>query len=506
MNSPRHRRPQLIAPLLASVCLSLAITAFSQSPAKGAATFDSLAQRLPAGTNAIVAIDISKLLETPYAKAQGWAENLTRAWDKEPVMIPPGATRMLMAADVQTSTMESRWELTLMDMDKMPTVQSLAQAEGGHIDRIWDKDAACSPINAYFIPLDNRILASITPAARSEIARWIRTPVKPEGNVTSPYINTVLKSLGANTHAVMALELEAAWGLPVIRRFLDGSQIKEIDPRTMDATVNVLGSMNGIRLDLTVAERVTGRATIDFDRDTAVLKDSAKPIMLAILDAAGMRIQEVQGWTFAASGKQVTMQGNLDQASLHKLFSFVQSPIPAAVVAKTPTSGTGSTPTDPAQASLRYYKAICGSLDSLREGTSISATAVWFRNTTKRIDQLPILNVDPALVQWGSMVSTKLKLAASTLSVGSIQIQSRVAGVMDPEYEAYDYGPGYSSKSRGDTTSLGPEYYNTVRERQRVATEQKAQSAEQALRILTEIAETRPGIRAQMVQKYNVEF
>lgn len=492
------RKPQSIASLLGFVCLCLAIL-----PARAAETFDTLAQRLPAGTNMVMAVNVAKMLDAPYAKTNGWAEMLARRWEEAPAMIPPGATRVLMAAEVRVNTMESRWELSLIDMDNVPTVQALAASDGGYVERIWDKDAACSPINAYFIPLDKRILASITPAARAEIAKWIRTPLKPEGNVTSPYINTVLKSLTANTQVVMALDLEGAWGLPVIRRFLEASDIKEIQPRTMDATVFTMASMNGVRLDVTVSDKIAGKITVEFDKDAAALKDSAKPIMLAILDAAGMRIEELKDWRVLVLGKQVIMEGNLEQPSLRQLFGIVQSPVPAAVAAK-PTGAAGATSaasTDPAAASQRYYKAICGSLDSLGQSKSISATAVWFRNTSKRIEQLPILNVDPALVEWGSMVTLKLKQAAATLSVGGMQTQARVAGVMNPEYTVYE-----NWGTSGAPSTLDPAYTNTVRERQRVATEQKAQSADQALRILEEIGQTRPRIRAEMVQKYKVEF
>src|SRR5687768_10636648 len=170
--------------------------------------FKALSQRLPAGSNAVVAINVAKLLETPYAKTE-WTPTSADAWAKQPLMIPPGSTRLLMAAEVRTDAMEPYWEMCLMEMKEMPTVQALAQAEGGNIDRIWDKDAVCSPINAYFVPLDGTTLASITPANRAAIAKWVRTPAtRPQGNVTSDYIQKVLAGLGDKTDIVMAMDLE----------------------------------------------------------------------------------------------------------------------------------------------------------------------------------------------------------------------------------------------------------------------------------------------------------
>ena len=46
-----------------------------------------------------------------------------------------------------------------------------------------------------------------------------RTPLKPEGNVTSEYIKGVLAGLGDKTDIVMAMDLEGAFGVPAIRRW-----------------------------------------------------------------------------------------------------------------------------------------------------------------------------------------------------------------------------------------------------------------------------------------------
>src|SRR5882724_291022 len=232
-------RAKLMRPM--RVCLCLAVLISWQTLALGAeASFQTLAQRLPASSNAVVAINVRKVLQSPYARREHWGSNQADAWAKQPVMIPPGASRLIMAADVRTSTMESNWEMCLMEMDKMPSVQQLADAEGGHVDRIWDKDGAYSPINAYFVPIEPTVLASITPAERSLIARWVRQPVQPDGVVASPYIKGVIASLSETTDMVMAIDLEGAYGLPIIRRFLQQHDIKEIPDDKLDATTQAL--------------------------------------------------------------------------------------------------------------------------------------------------------------------------------------------------------------------------------------------------------------------------
>jgi hypothetical protein len=502
INNPAIRTMAWLAPrgltAAAAVMVILALSTIAH------ANFKQLSQRLPASSNAVIAVNVAKLLETPYAKSEQWTERSADAWAKQPLMIPPGAKRVLMAADVKTSSMDSNWEMSLLEMDKLPTIQELAKAEGGHIDRVWDKDAVASPINAYFVPLDGTTLASITPAERAAIAKWVRTPVKPEGNVTSDYIKGVLATLGDTTDIVMALDLEGAFGVPNIRRWLDENEIKEIDPKQLDEVARLLGTMKGITLTITVKDDVNGKAVVELDRDAALLKPSAKSIMLGVMNTAGLRIDDIKQWTFDTSGKQITMAGKLSTPALRKLLSIVQSPIPAATVAtkQSAGSGEGSMPSSPAEASQRYYKVIAANLDNFRPGTSLAETATWGRATTKRIDQLPILNVDPALVEWGTMVSTRLKQAIASGAVGQTQVNARVAGIADPGYTSYTY----DNEGNYQTDINRVEQENAKRQRRQASLEQKAQAQEQAMRIINEIAESRPKIRAAMVEKYQVEF
>src|SRR5690242_13009268 len=90
------------------------------------ADFKTMAQRLPAESDAVVAVNLQKVLVTPYALQNKWGENVSDAWAKKPVMIPPGSIRVLMAAGMRPSTMESAWELSLVEMTALPPLEALA--------------------------------------------------------------------------------------------------------------------------------------------------------------------------------------------------------------------------------------------------------------------------------------------------------------------------------------------------------------------------------------------
>ena len=368
---------------------------------------------------------------------------------------------------------------------------------------MWDKDAVVSPVNAYFVPLEGNVLASITPAERTQIARWVRQPVKPEGNVTSPYIRGVLSGLSDQTDVVMAMDLDGAYAVPSLRKWLGESGVAEVS-KSIEPVAQVMGSMNGITLEIRVTDKIIGTGRVQFDRDAAPLKDCAKPVMLHALEYFGMRLDGASRWTFAAAGKQVTMQGELSDADFRHLLSIVESPVPAAVASAAPgTAGKPSaveTPADPGVASQRYFKSVCGILDGLQPGNSASESATWMRNASKRIDQMPVLNVDPALIEWSGLVSVKLKQAGSVMGVAQVKMNSRVSGVSDPTY----YSDYYNDNNADAENRAARE--NAGKARRQVALEEKAKGQEQALQILNEIAVTRPKIRADMAAKYKLDF
>src|SRR3954453_14660897 len=91
--------------------------------ARGA--FPTPAQRLPPASSAIVAVNVAGVVESPYGKEAQWGSRIADAWAKQPLMIPPGAQRLLMAADFKPSSFDSYWEMSLIEMDKLPSLDAL---------------------------------------------------------------------------------------------------------------------------------------------------------------------------------------------------------------------------------------------------------------------------------------------------------------------------------------------------------------------------------------------
>jgi hypothetical protein len=484
--------------------VAIVIAALLTGPVRG--DFQSLSKRLPADSNVLVAVNVEKLLASPYGQKHEWAANMAEKWQSRPLMVPPGVSRLLMGADLDPKTIDPNWQVCLMEMAQMPSLDSLAQAHRGYVDRVWDKNAIVSPQNAYFVPLDDKTLASLTPASRRAIAKWVREPVKPDGNLTSAYLKTIILGLNDDTDVMMALDLEGAFAVPSVRRWLGDSEIPELKGKDLDAIARLFGQFNGIMLNVKVGQDITAKAIASFNQDATTLNSVAKPIMIDILKFAGMRLQDVDDWKFTTSGKNVSMEGKLSEESLRLLLGLVQSPMPTqgaseSMASQNPNDKTSAL--DPAVASQRYYKFICQILDNLSAKQSLSETSTWFRNSARRIEQAPILNVDPALVEWGAMVTSRLKEVSALTAVGQTSTSARNAGLQS---SAVDYG-AYTYDADGVFLSkISAEGEANRQQRRQAASEQKAQSQQQGLQILKDIPESRAKVRMEMTNKYKIEF
>lgn len=476
------------------------------------ADFKTMAQRLPMESDAIIAINLAKVLETPYAIENKWAENVADAWARKPVMIPPGSIRLLMASGLKADAMESAWELSLVEMKAVPPLETLIAGEGGHLDRVWDRNAVVSPVNAYFVPMENNVLASITPGNRMMVSRWVRAEVKPEGNLRSPYLRGIAAALSEDTHIVMAMDLDGAVSAPKAHQAMVETNVKELEGKNLTGIASALSTLKGVTLFVRVTDKLNARAVVDFTKDVGPLGPVAKPLAIAVLDRVGFPLPDVGNWTFTVKGSQITAEGPMSDTGLRLLVGMIQTPIPAATVAgagsSTASGASGgaapppaAAPLDPAQASLRYYKAVSGMIDNMKLPSSMSAGATTLRQYSKRIEQLPILKVDPLLVEWGTMVSFKMRQAAGVGVMTQSDINSRVAGERSSDYGGYYYD---ESGNYGSTESWAA---SNTRERSRsVALAEKAEGQKQIVGLIEDLSTSRAQVRSKMVAKYNIEF
>lgn len=487
-------RIRTVAP---AVALAAALTSIS-----AAADFTALANRVPGEANVIVLVDLEKILAAPLAQKEGWAAKVSDAYADGPLLTPPGTKKLALAALLDPTTTNTVWEVGVIELGAPLTAESIARAERGLVDRIADKPAVWSPVNAYFIQLDANLLGTVAPANRQFASRWIRKKNTLEGAFASDYLRSAVRSAAAPFVIAIDLEDAASAGRAALR--IQAGEFESLKARKADAAkiAAVIGGLKGITLTVNVADTITGAATIQFSADPTSLTDVAKALVQEVLSESGAQIADFKNWQVRADKNALVFEGALSGEGLRRLFSICNPPSPiTAPAAAAPAADGGDAkpaPGDTAKASQEYFRAVRKIIEKLQkqmDTASLADASAWYSRDARRIDRLPVDNVDPDLVAWGNMVSSTLTDASREFEFGRANVRARVAGV--------------SSTYSGETTDGGQattDLINEQNQRKQAASEERGKAIDAVNAMMRNVTTEMSKIRKTMVERYKVDF
>jgi hypothetical protein len=212
-------------------------------------------------------------------------------------------------------------------------------------------------------------------------------------------------------------------------------------------------------------------------------------------------IEDMQSWTAAAKGSEISLSGPLSTKGLRRLLAVVDSPIEGDVIA--PKSSDSAPPfgetATPAKKSRDYFRSIGGMADDLKDdmknAKNLASTSLYFEKYAKRIERLPILGVDEELVNYGAYVANGLRQAAGSVRTMGIRGGVRKAQVTG----GGDYWGGGYEGAYGDIKDVGVE-------RRVIRAEEKGTAAFNIQQLRHEIITATAEMRRKMTLKYQVEF
>jgi hypothetical protein len=327
------------------------------------------------------------------------------------------------------------------------------------------------------------------------------------------------------TPLVLAMDLQDVATPEAIRGMLKESG-KYKNDAAIEQRVVLLSSIRGVTLGVTLgSDEPFGKIKVDFGTEVNVPADEAKAMLLHALGKRGAMLEELEGWTANVAGKQVTLEGNLTRSGTRRIASlFDRPPAFKADAAPADTQLTADPSKPSAQASQEYYGRVVELFEDLRQkpkregsGYTIGSIGVWCDNYARKIDKLPILGVDPELVEFGAYTAEGLRAAAESIKLIGARKNVRQANVQ-PQYDYYTYGTTYGYSYRSGYGGAGYVPYGTSgtvavpnttaysKELARISTEERASGATDARAIFDQLEKAQSEIRRKMTAKYNVEF
>lgn len=472
------------------------------------AQFDDLAAKIPSTANAIVLLDGQKLLASPLATSEGWKEKYEQAFASGLVSIAPDTQKMVLASQLDFEYMKPLWEAAVADFGRPRSLADVARVTKGTLDPLGDTSAVALRDNAFVVAFGPQRLGVMSPANRQSVARWVRESAGRTKAALSPYLQGSL--VASQTSAiVMAFDLQDAVPPDVIKAKLASSPAlagKKID---LDAAAKALTSLRGLSLEVAFTDATYGRLMIHFSGDATVLAPVAKPLLLEVLASLGASIDDLAEWQVETEPQRISLRGQLSAAGRKRVFSLIDNPTSQLVAADSSSASTqDSAQTIAAAASQQYFKSIDSILDDIRgkskNAKTFGESALWFDNWARRIDRLPLLNVDPELLAFGRDTATALRNMAASLRGIGINTAARSAQIYNTGSSSVSVSPG--SWGYGGSMSYYAEWRDVSAERLAVKAEEKAKGAISARDIAAQIANETGRIRQVMSQKYQVQF
>ncbi len=482
------------------------------------AQFRELLSKAPKSANAVVLLNVAKAVDSPMGIREGWKKKIEKSFQAGLVRVPPQATNYVVASQLDLEFLEPIWSAAIMDLSEAVSLPKIAERRHGTVDSMDGIGAVALPNDTYLVRFALTTIGVMQPANRQAVARWLRETQADNKAELSPYLKAAAGySDDAGTDIIMAIDLDGALSWERAGKFLNRHKelFKQSDDERKDSA-SVLSGVQGVRLGVRLTERPFGKLTIDFRTNPAALGGIAKPLILQALADAGLKIDDLDDWKAEVGPKTVSLSGYLTTTGLRRALAIIESPTTSASVADEPKSQSTEKPLSlEAKASQDHYRAVVGMFDDLKKDigsvANLASTQTYFDRYAKRIERLPILNVDPELLAYSAFVARSLRAAS-----GSVRTMGIQSGVRQSEIISSDAGNGYAAYGRygvyggygGVVTTYDPtaEAKGIAEERRVVRAEEKADMATNVHQIRAAIIDATANIRRTMTQKYQVEF
>ncbi|MCI0700220.1 MAG: hypothetical protein L0241_03955 [Planctomycetia bacterium] len=497
---------------LAAVVMLAASTAHAQAAEK----VSDLLVWVPGQSNLALFVDVDAIRKSDIAKKQKWGtgKDPTSGLDS----LPPGITRLVIAAQFDPGSGVS-WEVLVAELRKPITDADLLKGTGGTLDNVGGKNAILTKKKQFVANLGPGVVGAYQPANRQGAGRWLRGA---DGKV-SPQLSSYLKQAGAtvvgNTPVLLALDTTDMFDPALVKAALAKTSTLKGKDAVIGPIADLFGQMHGLTLSIHVTDKLTGDIQLDFGAAADPLKDVAKPLLLELLDRLGMHCEEMNKWTAAIRGKSITFGGPLTQDGARDILSPFLRPFLGEVDQTEPGPATEQTK---AQVSLKYYQAVHKKMSEVRKTSNptFAKLASMFNAAARHIDDLPILNVDDELLDWGQSIATTFRSMAIVAQTAGgmmtladankamVQVSSpnyytgSVGGYGNGYYGGYGWGYNYAVPS-GTTSTTTISNYGQVSNLQFMTKEKEADYRRNTWKAMdTATAD----VRRKMVKKYNIEF
>lgn len=506
------------------------------------AQLGELLRRVPSDANMLVVMDVEKMLATPMAEREFWGARLQLRSSSKQVIISPNVTRVVMATNLDLEQKQSRWTAAVGHLKVEPSLEKVAEGEGGHTDEVDGLGAVWSPRDMFMVKFAPRTFGLMSPANRQAVLRWIRQSKTQAVTALPRFLVGAVDQMSPQTQMLLALDLEGVASPAEVRPDLEALESLKGQAVNRDDLAILIAGVRGLTLAVQIDDQATGVLEVTFEKNASIMAPFAKPLLLEVFAGAGAYLEEMAEWDLAVEGSTVVLSGPLRDSGLRRLGSLMD--VPSAPELSTTGQGDSEeapTPQDTATASQQYFKAVKGYIDDIgraERAEKLDDAVVWIERYARKIEGLPIVNVDEELLEYSAYVSAMLQDCVVRVKDVSLRSRKRMAAHSN-FYDTKDSGGSPQRTafvgSTSSSNTYGRSYYGNGRyrhrtrdssvtarsvdvsveryrrkyqagERRQIRTEETATGKQEAMAIFSEVKKETQRIRRAMTTRYKIEF
>ena len=390
---------------------------------------------------------------------------------------------------------KSLWELGMMKLRDERDVGSVARRYGGTMDTIAGRSAARLPNDHFIVQLAGNLLGSYTPANRQDVSRWLSTSDSGALGGLSKYLEQAFGyAARVGTPIVMAMDIGGAVSAADVKRRLDSMETISESGTSTAQLAKLISGARGITLGITVNKQSTGAIRVDFAEPPTILNKIGKDLLIEVLADQGAMIDDFQDWAPSIDGNTFLLRGSLSSGGMRRALSVLELPGSLADAMDASTDA-GQSESAMRVATQDYYGSVTMLIENLRDKPKRSKVktfgqaAMWYDRYARKIDNLPILNVDETMLDYGADISTLWRNAE--MAMKGVGMRSSLRASNNRGYRSGYYSGNSYDKTSGDSAARNQERFSG------------AMSVQQIWQTIDELTAS---IRREMTAKYKVEF
>jgi hypothetical protein len=328
------------------------------------------------------------------------------------IELPANIDRVRIVSEIDFARLQPTWEIGYATMKAIPSAETVAAATGGYVEKVVNRDVVWTPNRMYLVPLPDRVLSIVRPADRRFLTQWLKRDRNPNsGDYLTSAANTALDGLAL----MIAVDVEDLIAPQTITETL--SNFNSLKGKDVTAIANELANLRGVSLEVSRDTLTRTAITLNFREAPKNLQPLAKDFFNEVLQRRGSSIKDFTAWTMTSEdqGKRLQFRGTVGSEFLDDIlgvFTVQRQTSDIEHYEKQPkVSAQETSQSVIAENSKEYFQKVVSIFRRVKNysASNTGERAQWNGNMANRIDEIPTLNVDTEMVQFGAEMGKALR-------------------------------------------------------------------------------------------------